>query len=271
MAKGTKMAVATICTAIMLLFTGCGGLNVTPNYTTGEYGDFKYRLYAKWESNEKFIWESNEKFIKLDGLTEEGKKKEIIVVPTEIDGHRIVQLSFGMDFWGTKSEYDFGFLESENLKAIYLPHTEIAVEAVETFIDCPNLEKIVYIGANAYKGGYSVYYNQKIYFPCLDEDKETSYYYNGESYYANIEYLYNYEGAENEGFYWVDYFTYGEKIGYIPEEPKRTGYTFGGWYKEAECENKWNFEADTLPQAKYNHLGFELLQKTKLYAKWIEE
>ena len=124
---------------------------------------------------------------------------------------------------------------------------------------------------NAYDGAYEVYYNQKVYFPCLDEDNETSYYYYGEIYYANVVYLYNYEGAENEGHYWVDYFAYGEKIGYIPEEPKRTGYMFGGWYKEAECENIWNFEADILPQAKYDHLGDELMQETKLYAKWIKE
>ena len=35
-----------------------------------------------------------------------------------------------------------------------------------------------------------------------------------------------------------------------------TGYTFGGWYKEAKCENKWDFAKDTVIEA------------TTLYAKW---
>ena len=36
------------------------------------------------------------------------------------------------------------------------------------------------------------------------------------------------------------------------------GYTFGGWYKEAECTNKWNFETDVLND------------DITLYAKWSE-
>jgi uncharacterized repeat protein (TIGR02543 family) len=38
-------------------------------------------------------------------------------------------------------------------------------------------------------------------------------------------------------------------------DPTRTGYTFGGWYKEAACTNLWNF-ATTVTQS------------IKLYAKW---
>ena len=41
----------------------------------------------------------------------------------------------------------------------------------------------------------------------------------------------------------------GPRITYIPEAPTREGYTFGGWYKEEECINAWNFETDTLPEA----------------------
>ena len=42
-----------------------------------------------------------------------------------------------------------------------------------------------------------------------------------------------------------------------PADPTRTGYTFGGWYKEASCLTAWNFTSDTL------------LATTTLYAKWI--
>ncbi len=38
--------------------------------------------------------------------------------------------------------------------------------------------------------------------------------------------------------------------------PSATGYTFGGWYKEAACTNAWNFRTDKVTAA------------TTLYAKW---
>ncbi|MEQ7799306.1 InlB B-repeat-containing protein [Pedobacter sp. ASV1-7] len=41
-----------------------------------------------------------------------------------------------------------------------------------------------------------------------------------------------------------------------PTAPTRTGYTFGGWYKEAALTNLWNFETDVITKA------------TTLYAKW---
>ncbi len=41
-----------------------------------------------------------------------------------------------------------------------------------------------------------------------------------------------------------------------PTAPTRTGYAFGGWYKEAACTNAWVFATDVVTQA------------TTLYAKW---
>ena len=41
-----------------------------------------------------------------------------------------------------------------------------------------------------------------------------------------------------------------------PTAPTAAGYTFGGWYKEAECTNPWNFETD------------KVTADTTLYAKW---
>jgi uncharacterized repeat protein (TIGR02543 family) len=41
-----------------------------------------------------------------------------------------------------------------------------------------------------------------------------------------------------------------------PAAPARTGYSFGGWYKEAACINAWNFATD------------KVTANTTLYAKW---
>ena len=43
-----------------------------------------------------------------------------------------------------------------------------------------------------------------------------------------------------------------------PTAPSEDGYTFGGWYKEAECTNKWDFGTDVLND------------NITLYAKWTE-
>ena len=42
-----------------------------------------------------------------------------------------------------------------------------------------------------------------------------------------------------------------------PEKPTAEGYLFGGWYKDEECREPWNFEVDTVQK------------DTILYAKWL--
>jgi uncharacterized repeat protein (TIGR02543 family) len=42
-----------------------------------------------------------------------------------------------------------------------------------------------------------------------------------------------------------------------PVKPTKTGYTFDGWFKDAECIYEWNFETDVVKD------------NTTLYAKWV--
>mgnify|MGYP003421105980 FL=1 len=42
-----------------------------------------------------------------------------------------------------------------------------------------------------------------------------------------------------------------------PSIPKRTGYTFAGWYKEASGKTPWSFSKD------------KVTSNTTLYAKWV--
>ncbi|MCM1438730.1 MAG: InlB B-repeat-containing protein [Roseburia sp.] len=44
-----------------------------------------------------------------------------------------------------------------------------------------------------------------------------------------------------------------------PDNPKKDGYKFSGWYKDETFENAWNFETDTVTE------------NLTLFAKWIEE
>ena len=88
---------------------------------------------------------------------------------------------------------------------------------------------------------------------------------------ANVSYLYNYDGAENDGYYWVD--SYEESIiDFIPPEPKREGYTFDGWYKESECANEWDFATDVTGKEIIMEVNkvYDVYDGIYLYAKWIE-
>jgi len=42
-----------------------------------------------------------------------------------------------------------------------------------------------------------------------------------------------------------------------PEQPKRPGRTFAGWYFDEECTERWDFETDTVED------------NMILYAKWL--
>lgn len=85
---------------------------------------------------------------------------------------------------------------------------------------------------------------------------------------ANTAYMFNYDDCPNNGYFFVNEFGYGEKAETTPYEPMREGYVFGGWYKEPGCITAWDFETDTLPQARYDKDGRMIYQETKLYAKW---
>ena len=60
-----------------------------------------------------------------------------------------------------------------------------------------------------------------------------------------------------------------ENIVFIPQDPVRIGYIFGGWYKEEECINKWDFGDDIIPAKEYDDKNKYIINETILYAKWI--
>lgn len=175
-----------------------------------------------------------ERLFESGDLSEQGKQKETIIISKEINGFPV------------------------NLS--------------------PNLEKIVLIGTNSVIGGQVILTNAgkgQMYISTADhldwQVNETGNL-GRNCWLSNCNYFYNYDGAENDGYYWSDNYDYGEKITYVPQNPEREGYIFGGWFQEPECVNIWNFDTDTLPEAKYNEEGEALYQETRLYAKWyIEE
>ena len=86
---------------------------------------------------------------------------------------------------------------------------------------------------------------------------------------SNTTFLFNYSNSPNGDIFFIENYEYGNKIEPTPYLPLREGYMFTGWYKEADCKTKWNFEADTLPIVEYDEEGnaMEFIE-TKLYAGW---
>lgn len=239
------------------------------------YGDFYYKVLARNEKGEAVIPEKGkDPFIRILGLSEEGKQKEAVVVPQYIDDYPVTELGF---------DYGFGVVDgiwqSDMLKKTFIPF-DIHVSS-DTFQQCPNIKKVILLlhsPSKDYAG--TLYYGQGAAHIFV-----TSYYhisnsetnaYNGPNaasyfYFSNVSFRYNYEGAPLDGYYWIDDYHYGTKITYIPKDPTREGYVFVGWYKEPECITPWDFDTDTLPEAKYNDAKEELYQETILYAKWVKE
>ena len=228
------------------LFSGCS--------RDEEWGYFTVKFYDDRET------------AYITGLTEEGQQQRFLVIPEEIDGVRVSTIGERplLQMWSSLGSAD---ICSDKLEKIYIPISIYILGG--SFRNSPNLEKAIIITNEFIRGSVSpakIYCSNMQYLSFSAHSQE----YNGR---ANVSYFYNYDIEENYGYYWIDDWDYGGKIEFIPPEPEREGYTFGGWYKEPECINKWDFETDVLPEERteINEKGEEEVayQETKLYAKWL--
>ena len=238
----------------LCLFTGCeNGCGIGLRLYENEY----YIYTVGYDSGNIFIL----------GLTDKGREQEYLVVPESIEGKKVVALSYNDN--NTKKiiekygDAKYSGLQSEKLKKVFII-PQITVRYMHFFRGAKNLYGVFYLSnSTREKNGvnhYNYYYTKENEVPRLTRDGRV----------ANVTYYHNYDQAPNDGYYWIDNYRYGEKIEYIPEQPIRDGYTFGGWYRDLACVNAWNFECDTLPQAQYDEQEKEIYQETKLYAKWIK-
>ena len=272
----------------MLGLSGCGDpLKIYDYYIEG---DFVF-AYSKDEIETQRL--------SLYGLSEEGKNKEYLILPEEhkgrkIDGFGVVLSTF---YGGTYYRDDF---DSSTLKKIFVNFKFADVYNRYVGIDyLKERNKYSFIFWNYVSTGFlygiSSIIKEYIFGNNLINNEEMKeildvYYFSSSSrlyYIANVSYIYNYEASPNDGYYWVDNYD-SSLIQYIPPEPTREGYVFDGWYKEAECINKWDFNSDKTSASyvyykepdessteEYKEFYEEYINthtyvETKLYAKWIK-
>ena len=188
-----------------------------------------------------------------------------VFFPEKIKNYTVSKLGFssGLGFGGNGYFYTTDQKGGTRIRRCYFPHTIKKVRAGYMSLSGGWETKLFYCGEIIDMGYLDVDGRKiQIYVPVekygLFEDVLTEYF-RGSLLKANVSYYLNY--AENN-YYYIDYYENGEKILYIPPEPQRDGYSFGGWFKEADCVNQWNFDFDTLQITDEE-------QEVKLYAKWI--
>ena len=260
--------------ACVMFFTislsGCMGIisnviidlfNIEEKYPEYESGDWRYAVRKNKDGTKEGY---------LIGFTEEGKQKECVVLPTELGGVTIVGICYRYRT-SMMSASQVGKIESDCLKRIYVPnaytYTKMNYANVVDLLPVDCLQ-IVWQDPDVNTGWVVQIFldNSYIYADNICRAKGEKWRYKG--YVANVSYMYNYDNAPNDGYYWADNYE-NDLIKYIPPEPKREGYTFGGWYKDKECTEKWDFENDKTGDNIQYVFGYQYTG-TYLYAKWME-
>ena len=236
-----------------LMFLSLSGCTQIKKYHYS--GDFKYYVtYIGYDGNEtKNKKDYKDAYATIIKLSSQAKKKKYIIVPETIDGFKVKRITFDKEKW-----------ESDSLKKVFIPF--------KARVDNKKFDYNFIVIMLADENDQDIYTYDDVYV--------TSYYKNNKfqyfapftnNCYANLSYMYNYDTDINYGYYWIDRVNYGKLINYIPEDPVRDGYTFGGWYKEKECLNKWDFDIDVIPQLTEEERFNRIEPETFLYAKWIKE
>lgn len=143
------------------------------------------------------------------------------------------------------------FKECENLQRINISESVVEI-GDEAFFYCTNLSRAYFYGNVPTFGEYT--------FDCVSSDFKIIYPYNKADNWTNLPYpsaagypvTFNSQGGSQV----TDVVAgEGDKISQ-PVTPTRYGYAFGGWYKDAECTQMWDFDNDTVTGC------------TTLYTKW---
>ena len=184
-----------------------------------------------------------------------------VFIPEQIEGYTVSQIGFSSGFgFGGNGYFHTSGENGTIIERCYFPHTIKEVCNGYLHLTSGDL-KIFYCGEVVDLGILATERDTIIYVPAEHYEafeNVLSEYYHGSLLKANVSYHLNYD--ENNEYY-IDYYENGEKIAYIPPIPQRDGYTFGGWFKEADCIDQWDFEEDTI-------LLTEEQTDIKLYAKW---
>nr|MCR5705504.1 InlB B-repeat-containing protein [Acholeplasmatales bacterium] len=212
-------------------------ITLTPfSFTIDESGDFRYLI----------IKEDGEEMAAIIELSDSGDEKEVIIIPEYLDGYKV----YG--FYDRGFSTQWGRVTGSEVSKFYIQHQ------IKYRGDLFGLRKVFLLGDGLNNSLINGYYLTSIYLPSNVEINNTKH----DVYNANVTYY-----VDNE-IYWIDDYDDG-LITFIPENPTKEGYTFDGWYKDLDYNNKWDFDTDKVPAKEYGENQEYIYKETKLYAKFI--
>lgn len=188
--------------------------------------------------------------ITILGLTEEGSKKEYLLIPEEINGVPVTRID--------------GYAENKVLKKLFIPKS---VASVNNRLNSIMSERNSFITRN---DTYKCIFFHKTYGPYLVSGGADCYYAENAKYettslfashvpqIADVQYYKNADDPDEICF--VDDLEVGETFAFFPPSPTRDGYTFLCWCADKEGATPFPFD------------GYVKPDKTvlRLYALWEE-
>lgn len=235
-----KLCVGVLLFALLMTaFTGCR----QPKDRIKESGDFQYYV-----ARDRAY---------LVGFSEQGKEKETIIIPRQLDGYETTISGTGY----MKIAYpDF---VSEKVKQVYVYDTvRVPFEYFHRSDKMPNLEKVTSIRfSESLSGdrwvGKTEYYTKS----------ESSQRYRNNACFE-VETL---PGSLLKDWpYWSDHYEEGQIIKNIPPVPEKEGFVFAGWCEDPECTDLYDFEKEPFTVDESGE-RFGLENVKIFYAKWIKE
>ena len=261
------MSICLVATSALML-SGCHGHIAGEKCIEESFiseGDFQFYYAEKYDC------------YAVVGLTEKGKKKDTaLVVPAYFRGKLVELTSYSEKTHGwVFSSYRRYTCSQILANTIFYPYTvtdyvstqifDDGIEGKIFFANCSDYRDAIF---QAYSSHAQYFVTSKAYEKIMEDKEEIESKELEGINLADTAFLFNYESAPNDGYFFINDFERGGKIENTPYEPMREGYAFAGWYKEADCINAWDFERDTLPLPEYDEDGDLIFVETRLYAKW---
>ena len=222
-------------------------------------GDFEFSLLE------------NSDELTIIGLSEEGKTKETLVLPTIVQGKKVTTLGYEYynPLYPTRElRIDFSGASFKNFYVHSL--IEKCDIAIGSKIDCSVSQANFFYPSFLHDGARGIccskpnqgYTTEKAKKDLLNKNQYAVW----PKCYKSVNVLYFMNDDTDEVFFVDD--CDGTKVNVIPPNPYRDGYEFKGWYKEKECINLFDFENELIPEKEYDEKGNYILKETNIYAKW---
>lgn len=199
---------------------------------------------TRTQSTDHFVFEINtrENFATVIGLTELGREQEVLVIPSIVDDWpvRYIGKSPKTPLLG---EGMGALILTDIQKKVYLPYSLDNRAWITGVSD----REFILLGASPSEELIS----------SINRFSVAQLFFLNASTKLNTFFMYNFDFADNEGYYWMDYIN-GSNPYIIPADPVREDHTFDGWYYEEVCNTIWD---NQVPASETDSLT--------LYAKWI--